>query len=154
MADIKTPKGRLSFPGLGQPGPRGDGIFRTTADLANAQVLTSLEAAMEDWRKVALTCQPTANADYVRTVCEEIVRRARLLAESSALRFPDVAGFLLTRSRSWVLGGLPVQKIGEKLPKNLHDLGMLKLAEGSEDGGPLSGKELQSAMSHKPRIIH
>ncbi len=116
--------------------------------------LVTLEEAMADWRQVVITCQPTANADYVRTVCEEIVRRARLLAESSHLRFPEVAAFLLTRSRSWVLGGLPVQKIGEKLPKNLHDLGMLKLAEGSEDGGPLSGKELQSAMSHKPRIIH
>ena len=113
--------------------------------------LVSLEEAMSDWRQVATTCQPTANADYVRTVCEEIVRRARLLAESSHLRFPEVAAFLLTRSRSWVLGGLPVQKIGEKLPKNLHDLGMLKLTEGGVNGGPLTAKEIKA--SNKPRII-
>ena len=114
--------------------------------------LVSLEEAMSDWRQVAITCQPTANADYVRTVCEEIVRRARLLSEQSALRFPEVAAFLLTRSRSWVLGGLPIQKIGEKLPKTLGDLGMMKLAEGGEDGEPLSGDELKKALRHKPRI--
>ena len=116
------------------------------------QQLTSLEEAMSDWRQVAITCQPTANADYVRTVCEEIVRRARLLAESSALRFPDVAGFLLTRTRDWVLGGLPVQKIGEKLPKTLGDLGMLKLAEGNDTGGPLDGDELKAALAHKRKL--
>ena len=116
--------------------------------------LVTLEEAMADWRQVVITCQPTANADYVRTVCEEIVRRARLLAESSALRFPDVAGFLLTRTRSWVLGGFPVQKIGDKLPKTPGDLGMMKLAEGGEDGEPLSGDELKRALAHKPRIYH
>ena len=116
--------------------------------------LVTLEEAMADWRQVVITCQPTANADYARTVCEEIVRRARLLSESSALRFPDVAGFLLTRTRSWVLGGLPVQKIGDKLPKTLGDLGMMKLAEGGEDGEPLSGDELKRALAHKPRIYH
>lgn len=115
-------------------------------------VLTKLEDAMADWRQVAITCQPTANADYVRTVCEEIVRRARILSEQSVLNFPQVAGFLLTRSRAWVIGGLPVAKIGEKLPKTLDDLGMLKLAEGSDHGGPLDGKELKAALAHKRKL--
>lgn len=124
----------------------GSGMSRLTSDL------TTLEEAMADWRQVAITCQPTANADYVRTVCEEIVRRARLLSEQSALRFPEVAGFLLTRSRAWVIGGLPVQKIGEKLPKTLGDLGMLKLAEGNDTGGPLDGAELKAALAHKRKL--
>lgn len=124
----------------------GSGMSRSKADLS------TLEEAMADWRQVAITCQPTANADYVRTVCEEIVRRARLLSESSALRFPEVAGFLLTRSRAWVIGGLPVQKIGEKLPKTLGDLGMLKLAEGNDQGGPLDGEELKRALAHRRKI--
>ena len=124
----------------------GSGMSPLTSDL------TPLEDAMADWRQVAITCQPTANADYVRTVCEEIARRARLLSESSALRFPEVAGFLLTRSRAWVIGGLPVQKIGEKLPKTLGDLGMLKLAEGNDTGGPLDGDELKAALAHKRKL--
>lgn len=110
-----------------------------------------LEEAMSDWRMTAIGAQPMVNADYIRTVCEEIVRRAEILARESTLRFEDVAGFLLTRTRAWVLGGLPIPKIGEKLPKNLHDLGMLKLAEGGATGGPLTEAEIKAL--NKPRII-
>lgn len=138
MANFKAPEGRLL----------------PSRDPADAEFFTTLEEAMADWRHVAVTCQPTANADYVRTVCEEIVRRAQLLAETSALRFPEVAGFLLTRTRAWVLGGLPVGQIGAKLPKTLGDLGMMKLAEGGENGEPLSADELKKALRHKPRILH
>lgn len=141
MNDIKTPKGRLVFPGLSKP--------------AMSEKLVSLEEAMADWRRVALTCQPHLNADYIRTVCEEIVRRAQILAETSPLEFGKVAAFLLTRTRAWVLGGLPVGDIGGKLPKTLGDLGMMKIAEGGEDGEPLSGDELKRALKGpKKRIIH
>lgn len=110
-----------------------------------------MEEAMADWRRVAVMSQPMANADYVRTVCEEIVRRAQIIARENPVRFEEVAGFLLTVTRRWVLGGLPITKIGEKLPKNLHDLGMLKLTEGGVNGGPLTAKEIKA--SNKPRII-
>ena len=56
--------------------------------------LVSLEEAMADWRRVAVTCQPTANADYARTVCEEIVRRARILSKHCDLMFV-VLGFFV-----------------------------------------------------------
>lgn len=110
------------------------------------QAYTTLEEATADWRRVVIGAQPTANADYVRTVCEEIVRRAEVISREAPVAFPEVAGFLLMRTRAWVLGGLPVTKIGAKLPKNLSDLGMLKLAEGGRDGGPLSEAELKQAM--------
>lgn len=113
--------------------------------------LVSLEEAMADWRRVALTCQPHLNADYVRTVCEEIVRRAEHLSTTSHLEFGKVAAFLLTRSRSWVLGGLPVGEIGGKMPKTLDDLGMMKIAEGGQEGQPLTKAELKKAT--KRRII-
>jgi hypothetical protein len=116
-----------------------------------SQHLVRMEEAMSDWRMVAIRAQPMVNADYIRTVCEEIVRRAEILSRESTLRFEEVAGFLLTRTRAWVLGGLPVTKIGEKLPKNLHDLGMLKLAEGSITGGPLTDDDINAF--NKPRII-
>lgn len=110
-----------------------------------------LNEAMQDWRRVVHHAQPMTNADYVRTVCEEIVRRAQLLSTNSRLNFPEVAAFLLMRSRAWVLGGLPVQKIGEKLPKTLGDLGMMKIAEGGANGEPLSVNELKSALA-RPKI--
>ena len=119
--------------------------------IPGAAEVVRLEEAMSDWRMTAIGAQPMTNADYIRTVCEEIVRRAEILARESTLRFEDVAGFLLTRSRAWVLGGLPITKIGEKLPKTLTDLGMLKLAEGGKDGGPLTAAEINAL--NKPRII-
>lgn len=123
-------------------------------NIPGTKEVTILEEAMADWRQVAVTTNPTVNADYIRTVCEEIVRRAEIIARESPVSFPEVAGFLLTRSRAWVLGGLPIQKIGEKMPKNLHDLGMLKLAEGGIDGGPLDAKDIKAAMARpKHRII-
>ena len=119
--------------------------------IPGAQQVVKMEEAMADWRQVAITCQPMANADYVRTVCEEIVRRAEIIARENPVRFEDVAGFLLTRTRAWVLGGLPITSIGAKLPKNLHDLGMLKLAEGGLTGGPLTDADIKAL--NKPRII-
>lgn len=116
-----------------------------------AQEFVKLEEAMANWRQVAITCQPLANADYVRTVCEEIVRRAQIISRENPVRFEDVAGFLLTRTRAWVLGGLPITSIGGKLPKTLHDLGMLKLAEGGPNGGPITPAEINAL--NKPRII-
>lgn len=116
--------------------------------------MITLEEAMADWRRVAMTCQPDANADFVRVVCENVVNRARLLSGLADLRFPDVAAFLLLRSRAWILGGLPVGDLIDRLPQTLGDLGMMKLAEGGEDGEPLSVVELQRAMRHKRRIIH
>ena len=112
-----------------------------------------LEDAMADWRRTVIACQPTANANYVRTVCEEIVRRAQIISQQSAVQFAPVAGFLLTRTRAWVLGGLPVSKIGEKMPKNLTDLGMLKIAEGGPAGGPLTDSDLKASNCPQPRII-
>lgn len=110
-------------------------------------VLVTLEQAMDDWRRVACQCQPAANADYVRTVCDEIVNRARMISMSSALNFPEVAAFLLTRSRAWILGGLPINNVGAKMPKTLGDLGMMKIAEGGAHGGPLSTADLKSALA-------
>lgn len=112
-----------------------------------AAELVRLEEAMADWRRVVCTTQPGVNADYVRTVCEEIVRRAKILAETNPIRFEDVAAFLLTRSRAWVLGGMPVNRIGHKLPKTLGDLGMMKIAEGGQNGEPLSVEDLKIALA-------
>jgi hypothetical protein len=113
--------------------------------------LVTLDDAMQDWRRVVLTTQPTANADYVRTVCEEVVRRAQILSGQNRLRFPEVVAFLLMRSRAWVFGGLPVSKIGEKMPKTIHDLGMMKIAEGGSTGGPLDEADLTAA---RARSVH
>jgi hypothetical protein len=119
-----------------------------------AATLVTLEDAMADWRRVACTAQAAVNPDYVRTVCDEIVNRARMLSTTSKLNFPEVAGFLLTRSRAWILGGLPINQIGAKMPKTLGDLGLMKIAEGGVNGEPLPVEDLKSAMARpQHRII-
>lgn len=97
---------------------------------------------MAVFRQVAVACQPHLSGDYIRTVSEEIVRRAKVIGEAHPVDFHGVALFLLERSTSWVSGGLPVAKIGEKLPKDLSSLGMMKIAEGGKDGQPMTREEL------------
>jgi hypothetical protein len=106
----------------------------------------ALDARMERWRKTAITFQPTANGEYVRTVCSEIVRRAQILSQHYPIRFNDVAVFFLERTEAWVMAGLPINAIGLKLPKNLKDLGIMKMAEGSDQllGMPLTTEELKA----------
>lgn len=116
-----------------------------------------IEKAMENFRRAVLIAHPTANADHVRVLAEEIVKRADILSTQSILRFHDVAQFLLERSQQWVIrDGLALNQIGPSLPKNLTDLGMLKLAEGSANkaGQPLSPQEIAAVRKAKPNIIH
>jgi hypothetical protein len=116
--------------------------------------LVTLEEAMADWRQVVITTQPTANPDFVRATCDEIVNRARFLSTASKLNFPEVAAFLLTRSRAWVLGGSSVNSIMPRMPKTLGDLGMMKIAEGGQHGEPLSATDLKQALARpKHRTI-
>lgn len=116
--------------------------------------LVSLEDAMADWRRAVHGADPQAPEALVRTVCEEVVHRAHILAEGNRLNRAEVAAFLLTRSRQWVLGGLPVTGIATKLPKTLGDLGMLKITEGGKDGEPLDTATLKMALAApKHRII-
>lgn len=116
-----------------------------------------LAKAIDAWRQAVLVMRPMANADFVRQLCEDIVKRAHLLSEQSRLRFVDVAIFLLDRSRAWVIEGLPLDQIGGKMPKTLSELGMMKLAEGSvvNKGQPLTPDELLGIKRNfKPIIIN
>lgn len=103
--------------------------------------LVSMEEAMQDWRQAVMIAQPLANSAYVRTVCEEVVRRAHILSELHRLNFPEVAAFLLMTSRDWVLGGDKVENVGKRMPKTLHDLGVLKATT-------LTQEQLKRAMAH------
>lgn len=100
-------------------------------------------AVMDRWKATVVASHPGVSQDYAATLCDEVVKRAQLLSESSYLRTWDVAEFLLDRTRFWILDGLPLDKIGPRLPKTLADLGALKIAEGGRDGGPLSVNELK-----------
>jgi hypothetical protein len=109
-----------------------------------------LEQQMVSWRQIVLTHNPALNADYVRTVCEEIVRRAYLISTTSPLRHEEVARFLLERSLAWVMAGTPVQQIGGRLPKTLGDLGMLRIAEGAA----LTDQEIAAIRNVKRPVFH
>jgi hypothetical protein len=109
-----------------------------------------LEQQMSVWRQVVLTHNPALNADYVRTVCEEIVRRAALISTTAPLRHEEVAKFLLERSLAWVMAGAPVQSIGGRLPKTLGDLGMLRIAEGAA----LTDTEIAAIRNVKRPVLH
>lgn len=119
---------------------------------AFSQVHT-LDNMMANWRHAVINCQPTANADYVRTVCEEIVRRAQIISQSGPVEFAKIAAFFLDRTRAWVLGGLPVSSIGAKLPKNLQELGFMVMQENVNPltGAPLTDTDLTNA-SDKGRL--
>lgn len=114
--------------------------------------MVTFEEAMNDWRRAVIGAQPVVNADFVRETCVLVVRRAKTLSETNRLNFPEVAAFLLTRSRDWVLGGLPVIKIAEKLPKDLSELGIMMMAEGGVNGSPLPASKLKQVHKHH-RII-
>lgn len=112
--------------------------------------LRALEEQMTRWRMLVLTYKPTLNADHVRTVCEEIVRRATHLSTISPLRHEEVAKFLLERSLRWIIAGEPFNSIGGKLPKTLNELGMLRLAEGR----PITDSEIAAIKNVKRPILH
>lgn len=110
-------------------------------------IALNLEADMAKWRQVALTAHPTANADYVRTVCEEIVRRGQIICRGSPADPHKVVPFLLEVTRRWLLGGLRIEAIGAKLPRDISGLGMLivELNVNPNTGEPLTDKELRAA---------
>ncbi len=115
-----------------------------------------LLSKMEHFRMVACRAEPMTNADYIRTVSEEIPRRAQILSQHWPIRFLDVAGFFLERAEAWILGGLPVNQIGHKLPKNLREIGILMMAEGSQQlsGLPLSSAELAEIKKQLRKKAH
>ena len=115
-----------------------------------------LDTRMQTWRRIAVVGNPLANGDYVRTVCEEVVRRAAILAGlNSRLRPLDTAVFLLERSQAWIMTGTPINEIGGKLPKSINDLGVLKMQEGSDEamGAPLTTRELEAVAKASRKII-
>ena len=91
------------------------------------------DEAMQDWRQAVYRARPNQNADHIRTVCNSIIVRARKLADESAIDFNEVAAFLLMKSRDWCLGGLPVGNVVAKLPTNLRELGIMKMAEDGDE---------------------
>lgn len=117
------------------------------ADPRMLEIAHNLETDMAKWRQVALTVQPTANADYVRTVCEEIVRRGQLICRDSPADPHKLVPFLLEVARRWLIGGLRIEAIGQKLPKDIYALGMLimELNVNPNTGEPLTAKELRAA---------
>lgn len=117
------------------------------ADPRIVNIAHNLETDMAKWRQVALTVYPTANADYVRTVCEEVVRRGQIICRSSPADPQKVVPFLLEVTRRWLLGGLRIEAIGAKLPRDISGLGMLivELNVNPNTGEPLTDKELRAA---------
>lgn len=115
-----------------------------------------LEVRMEAWRRFVLIANPMANADHVRKLAEDIVGRANVLSIHYPVRFYDVALFFLERTQGWVMNGIALDQIGGKMPKNLDELGVLMMTEGSQErfGGPLTAKELAPVIKASKKIIH
>lgn len=91
------------------------------------KVQVTAEEAMQDWRQAVITAQPIANADFVRTVCQSILKMAHKMASENNLNFPEVAAFYLMTTRQWCIGGFPVAGVLNRLPTTLHDLGLMKI---------------------------
>lgn len=115
-----------------------------------------LVKAMAEWERLVRIGAPAYGPSYIHTVCEEIVKRAEIIASQHPVNFFLVAGFFLERTQAWVMTGLPVEQIGPKLPKNLTDLGVMKMTEGSDVnyGGALTKAELAPVVKHFKKIVH
>lgn len=119
-------------------------------------VHVDLMQAIDQWRQAVLIMHPVANADFVRALAEDIVKRASFISERHPVDFNRVARFLLDRSKAWIMEGLSLAEIGPKIPATLSDLGLMLLAEGSmvRKGKPLSGDELKAVKKFKPKLLH
>lgn len=115
-----------------------------------------IEPKLIRFRQLAQLANPTANADFIRAIGDDIVKRAHVLSTHHPIDFMTVAVFLLERAADWATQNVPLDQIGGRMPKTLHDLGMLKLAEGSAmaQGKPLTPTELQPVLKGKRHIIH
>ena len=104
-----------------------------------------LDAKQTRWANTVLMLHPTADRVYLQTVAEEIVRRAALIAMQSPVESCEVASFFLDRTLAWVVGGMPVPKIGPALPRNVKELGEMILRERihPHTGGKLTAADLQ-----------
>lgn len=115
-----------------------------------------IEPKLIQFRQLAQIANPTANADFIRAVGDDIVKRAHVLSLHYPVDFMTVAVFLLERAADWATQSVPLDQIGGRMPKDLAELGMLKLAEGSAmaQGKPLTPTELQPVLKGKRHIIH
>lgn len=139
MSNIITPKTRLSFPGLFSEEERK---------------LRQLEYQCAQWRGVAATCNPGKSADLILTVQQEMIRRANKLAEQGPVSNMQIATYFLKVSANWLMAGTAVEKIMEKIPKTLDDLGYMVIREGAPDTGrKLTGSELKRASQRGGKIL-
>lgn len=117
--------------------------FQTEA-LKRVQILEEIKA---DWIRTVRLAQPTLRANYAQGLCDDIVNRGQIICMTGPVEPLKVVSFLLSRTRAWVLGGFPVHKIAERLPKNLDELGTFIITENVNPmtGKKLTGKELKEA---------
>lgn len=139
MSNFTTPKGRLTFPGVFSPAERQHRI---------------LERQCIQWRSIAAQCNPGKSAALILTVQQEILRRANKLGEQGPVSQQKVAEYLLKVSTNWLFANTPVEKIMERMPKTLDDLGLLIMREGAPDSGQkLTAAELKRASTRGGKIL-
>lgn len=141
MSNIYAPKGRVTFPGLHKP---------TEAE----RQFAILQRQCAQWRSIAAQCNPGKSADLILTVQQEIIRRANKLGEQGPVSPQKIAEYLLKVSTNWLFANTPVEKIMEKIPKTLDDLGYLIMREGAPDSGQkLTASELKRASVRGGKLI-
>lgn len=102
------------------------------------QTAIKLDAAMAEWT-AAVHSVHGGNANEIRTACSSVIVRARKLSTETQLDFPEVAKFLLDKTRGWAVGGAPLNLVIQRLPTNLRELGIMKMTEDFEDVARLLG---------------
>lgn len=139
MSNFITPKVRLSFPTLFSEEERQ---------------LRVLERQCAQWRSGAAAANPGKSAELILNVQRDMLRRANKLAELGPMSNMKIVDYFLKVTSRWLLGGTPVEKIMEMLPKTLDDLGYMIIKEGAPDSGQkLTATELKRASARGGKIL-
>lgn len=139
MSNIITPKVRLSFPGLFSEEDRQ---------------LRILARQCAQWRSAAAACNPGKSAELILNVQRDMLRRANKLGGQGPVSNMKIIEYFLKITMRWLFANEPVEKIMEKLPKTLDDLGYMIMKEGAPDSGQkLTATELKRASVRGGKLI-
>lgn len=89
--------------------------------------------ALDKWKIIVGDAQKHVDQKQVDFVGNAILTRAMKLGHETPLNGEEVFLFMLRVTQRWALRGEPVQLFISRLPTNLSEVGIMKLAEEAAD---------------------
>lgn len=95
---------------------------------------------LDKWKQIVGDAHKHVDQRQIDFVGNAILMRAMKFGHEYRVDGEEVFLFLLRVTQKWALSGQPVQLFIERLPNNLSELGIMKLAEESNDVRDQMGK--------------